>query len=63
MQSQVIICDQQAIYAMGSAMMVEKHASYMPATIINSLNHISDLLVADVPGVLVIDSSMVDLPK
>jgi DNA-binding NarL/FixJ family response regulator len=60
MQSQVIICDQQAIYAMGSALMVEKHASYLPATIINSLTHISDLLVANVPGVLVIDSSMVD---
>ena len=60
MQSQVIICDQQAIYAMGSALMVEKHASYLPATIINSLTHISDLLVANVPGVLVIDSSLVD---
>ena len=60
MQSQVIICDQQAIYAMGSAMMVEKHASYMPATVIDSLSHVSDLLVANVPGVLVIDSSMVD---
>ena len=60
MQSQVIICDQQAIYAMGSAMMVEKHAAYMPATIINNLTQLSDLLVSNVPGVLVIDSSLVD---
>ena len=60
MQSQVIICDQQAIYAMGSAMIVQKHASYLPATIISNITRISEFLVENVPGVLVIDSSMVD---
>jgi DNA-binding NarL/FixJ family response regulator len=60
MQSQVIICDQQAIYAMGSAMIVQKHASYLPATIVNNLMHVNEKLVDNVPGILVIDSSMVD---
>lgn len=60
MQSQVIICDQQAIYAMGSAAIVQQNEAYMPATIINDLTYVNDLLVANVPGVLVVDSSLVD---
>jgi len=60
MQSQVIICDQQAIYAIGSAMLIDKHPSYLSPKIINDFKGINELLVPDTPLVLVIDSNMVD---
>jgi DNA-binding NarL/FixJ family response regulator len=60
MQSQVIICDQQAIYAIGSAMLIDKHPSYLTPKIINDFKGINELLVPDTPLVLVIDSNMVD---
>jgi DNA-binding NarL/FixJ family response regulator len=60
MQSQVIICDQQAIYAMGSAILVQQHPAYLAPQIISDFNGINELLVHDTPKVLVIDSSMVD---
>jgi hypothetical protein len=60
MRSQVIICDQQAIYAIGSAMLIQEHPSYLSPKIINNFNGIHELLVPNTPLVLVIDSSMVD---
>jgi DNA-binding NarL/FixJ family response regulator len=60
MQSQVIICDQQAIYAIGSAMLIDKHPSYLSPKIINDFKGINELIVSDTPLVLVIDSNMVD---
>lgn len=60
MQSQVIICDQQAIYAMGSAMLIHQNPSYLSPQIVTNFDGIHDLLIPDTPLVLVIDSSMVD---
>ncbi len=60
MQSQVIICDQQAIYAIGSAMLLQQHPAFLTPQIISDFKGINELLVPDTPLVLVIDSSMVD---
>jgi DNA-binding NarL/FixJ family response regulator len=60
MQSQVIICDQQAIYAMGSAMLIQQHPSYLTPKIVHDFKGIDELIESDTPLVLVLDSSMVD---
>lgn len=60
MQSQVIICDQQAIYAMGSAMLIAENPSYLSPKIINNFRAINQLLLPNTPIVLVIDSGLVN---
>ena len=60
MQSQVIICDQQAIYAMGSAMLIQQHPAYLSPKIITDFKGIQELMLPDTPLVLVLDSGMVD---
>jgi DNA-binding NarL/FixJ family response regulator len=60
MQSQVIICDQQAIYAIGSAMLLQQHPAYLSPQIINDIDGLNAIMLPETPSVLVIDSSMVD---
>ncbi len=60
MQSQVIICDQQAIYAMGSAMLIQQNPAYLSPQIIHDFEGINEIMLPETPSVLVIDSSMVD---
>jgi DNA-binding NarL/FixJ family response regulator len=60
MQSQVIICDQQSIYAMGSALILQQHPLYLSPQIIPNLNSLTDTLMPNTPGILVIDSGMVN---
>jgi DNA-binding NarL/FixJ family response regulator len=60
MQSQVIICDQQAIYAIGSAMLLQQHPAYLSPKIINDIDGLNAIMLPETPSVLVIDSSMVD---
>ncbi len=58
MTSQVIICDQQPVYALGSAMLINKHAESWSALIIDKLSLLSDIMVNDMPRILVIESAM-----
>jgi DNA-binding NarL/FixJ family response regulator len=60
MQTEVIICDQQAVYAIGSAMIAQKHPAFSSTLIINDLNKVKDALSTSTSSVLVIDSSMFD---
>jgi DNA-binding NarL/FixJ family response regulator len=60
MQSQVIICDQQAIYAMGSAMLIQQNPAYLSPHIVHNFEGINEIMVPETPSVLVIDSNMVD---
>jgi DNA-binding NarL/FixJ family response regulator len=58
MTSQVIICDQQPVYALGSAMLINKHPESWSALIIDKLSLLSDIMVNDMPRILVIESAM-----
>jgi DNA-binding NarL/FixJ family response regulator len=58
MTSQVIICDQQPVYALGSAMLINKHAESWSALIIDNLSLLNDIMVNDMPRILVIESAM-----
>jgi DNA-binding NarL/FixJ family response regulator len=60
MQTEVIICDQQAVYAIGSAMIAQRHSAFTSTQIFDDLNKVKEALSADLPRVLVIDSSMFD---
>lgn len=63
MQSQVIICDQQTVYALGSATLVQKHPSYKQAKIIEHLGQLNDTDTFEDPKVLVVDSNMLDFSQ
>ncbi|MEK0423532.1 MAG: hypothetical protein RLZ95_1442 [Bacteroidota bacterium] len=58
MQSQVIICDQQPVYALGSAMLIHHHPSYLQANIINEFSMLNEVMLQSTPWVLVIESAM-----
>jgi DNA-binding NarL/FixJ family response regulator len=58
MTSQVIICDQQPVYALGSAMLIHKHAESLSPLIIDKLSLLDEILVKEIPMVLVIESAM-----
>ncbi len=58
MTSQVIICDQQPVYALGSAMLINKHPENLSALIIDNLSLLNEIMVNDIPRVLVIESAM-----
>jgi DNA-binding NarL/FixJ family response regulator len=63
MQSQVIICDQQTVYALGSHSLLKNNPQYRNPSIIN---HIDDLpldVETDESRVLVIDSAMLEPHK
>ena len=60
MQTEVIICDQQAVYAIGSAVIAQKHPAFAATQIIDDLNKVKDFIRTDSNRVLVIDSSMFD---
>lgn len=58
MQSQVIICDQQPVYALGSAMLIHHHPEYLQANIINDFSLLNEVMLQATPRVLVIESTM-----
>ncbi len=63
MQSQVIICDQQTMYALGSHSLLKNNPQYPKPSIIN---HIDDLPIGsevEYSRVLVIDSAMLETNK
>lgn len=58
MQSQVIICDQQSVYALGGALLIEAHPAYLNTEIISDLAHLNAILLNQLPKVLVLDSAL-----
>jgi DNA-binding NarL/FixJ family response regulator len=58
MQSQVIICDQQPVYALGSSMLIHQHPEYLKPHIINDLSQLNHIMLQAIPRVLVIESAM-----
>lgn len=58
MQSQVIICDQQSVYALGSSMLIHKHPDYLKANVINDFNMLNEVMIQSMPRVIVVESSM-----
>ncbi len=66
MQSQVIICDQQAVYALGCHSLLDESAQFKGSCIIRSLPELQELLHAhslqsDLPKIVVLDSGMLHL--
>jgi len=66
MQSQVIICDQQAVYALGCHSLLGESPLFKGSCIIRSLHELQELLhvhqlQSDLPKILVLDSSMLHL--
>ena len=58
MQSQVIICDQQSVYALGSSMLIHQHPEYLKANIINDFSMLNEVMIQSTPRVVVIESAM-----
>ena len=58
MQSQVIICDQQPVYALGSSMLIHQHPEYLKANIIHDFGMLNEVILQTNPRVLVIESAM-----
>jgi DNA-binding NarL/FixJ family response regulator len=58
MQSQVIICDQQPVYALGSAMLIQQHPEYLKPSIIEDFSRFHEVTLQSTPRVLVIESAM-----
>lgn len=65
MQSQVIICDQQALYALGCAMLINEHPQFNGYRIIRNLPMLHEIMSEDHPSydfpkVIVLDSGMLN---
>jgi len=63
MQSQVIICDQQNVYAMGCGLLIKDNPMLMGYHIINSLKELNELMEKEecqraMPLLLVVDSAL-----
>jgi DNA-binding NarL/FixJ family response regulator len=58
MQSQVIIWDQQPLYALGSSMLIHQHPDYLNANIIHDVGMLNEIMLQPNPRVLVIESAM-----
>jgi len=65
MQSQVIICDQQTVYALGCGSLVSEHPQFNGYCIIRNLQMLNEMMSEDHPSydfpkVLVLDSGMLN---
>ena len=65
MQTQVIICDQQALYALGCSTLINEHPQFNCYCIIRNLQMLNEIMSEDHPNydfpkVLVIDSGMLN---
>jgi DNA-binding NarL/FixJ family response regulator len=65
MQSQVIICDQQTLYALGCGTIINEHPQYNGYRIIRNLTMLDEIMSEDHPSydypkVLVLDSGMLN---
>ena len=63
MQTQVIICDKQIVYAMGSSLLIKDNPQLMGYHIIKSMDELNGYIALDkskqpLPMVLVVDSAM-----
>jgi DNA-binding NarL/FixJ family response regulator len=65
MQSQVIICDQQALYALGCSTLINEHPQFNGYRIIRNLSMLHEIMSEDHPSydfpkILVLDSGMLN---
>ena len=65
MQTQVIICDKQIVYAMGSSLLIKDNPQLMGYHIIKTIEELNGYIAYDknkqaLPMVLVVDSAMFD---
>ena len=65
MQSQVIICDQQTLYALGCGKIINEHPQFNGYRIIRNLTMLDEIMSEDHPSydypkVLVLDSGMLN---
>jgi DNA-binding NarL/FixJ family response regulator len=65
MQSQVIICDQQSVYALGCGTLINEHPQFNGYCIIRNLQMLNEIMSEDHPNydfpkVLVLDSGMLN---
>jgi len=65
MQSQVIICDQQSVYALGCGILINEHPQFNGYCIIRNLQMLNEIMSEDHPNydfpkVLVLDSGMLN---
>ena len=63
MQTQVIICDKQIVYAMGSSLLIKDNPQLIGYHIIKSIEELNGYIAYDktkqvIPMVLVVDSTM-----
>ncbi len=63
MSSEVIICDQQSVYALGSSLLLENNPLFNGHRIIKNLNQLQQFLIKDLSQLLVVDSSMFDFKQ
>lgn len=68
MQSQVIICDQQTVYAIGCGSLLHDHPKFNGYCIIHTLQELNEMmsldhLKTDAPQVLVLDSGMLNFAQ
>jgi DNA-binding NarL/FixJ family response regulator len=68
MQSQVIICDQQTVYAIGCGSLLHDHPKFNGYCIIHTLKELNEMmsldhLKTDAPQVLVLDSGMLNFAQ
>ena len=68
MQSQVIICDQQTVYAIGCGSLLHDHPKFNGYCIIHTLKDLNEMmsldhLKTDAPQVLVLDSGMLNFAQ
>lgn len=58
MLSQVIICDQQSVYALGSSLLINKNPLFKGYRIIDNLKDLNQFLIQGLSQLLVIDSGL-----
>lgn len=63
MFNEVIICDQQSVYALGSSLLIEKHPSFNGHRIISELSELPQFPMEGLSQLLVVDSAMFNLKQ
>lgn len=63
MLSQVIICDQQSVYALGSSLLINNNPSFKGYRIIDNLKDLNQFLHQGLSQLLVVDSSLFDFKQ
>jgi DNA-binding NarL/FixJ family response regulator len=63
MSTEVIICDQQTVYALGSGLLIQNHPLFHGHRIIQHINELHPFIVKGLSQLLVVDSSMFDFKQ